>query len=407
MKYFRLRMFVIAAALIPTIFAAQTEPCRAQYAIHGKMVYTMAGKPIVNGVVIVRDGKIAEVGPEDRITVPDGFKTIEAAVVTPGLVDARGTVGLTGIYNSAKADQDQLETSSPIQPELRALDAYNPLEKLVAYVRGFGVTTVNTGHAPGQLISGQSVIVKTIGNTADQAMLKEVGAVLVDLSTGGLAASGSPGTRAKMMSMLRTQFILAREAMAKDSKEKTRDLKREMLIRVLKREIPMMITAELAQDLANALRLQREFHFELILDGAADAPKLLKEIKAAGVSIVLHPTMQRSFGDTQNLSYETASKLKKAGIRFAIQSGFEGYVPKVRLILFEAALAVANGLTLEEGLASITIDSARILGIEKRVGSLVPGKDADIALYDGDPFEYTSHCVGVFINGKQVSAEVN
>jgi imidazolonepropionase-like amidohydrolase len=100
---------------------------------------------------------------------------------------------------------------------------------------------------------------------------------------------------------------------------------------------------------------------------------------------------------------ETASKLRAKGIPFALQSGFEGYVPKTRVVLWEAGVAAANGLKFEEALGSVTIDAARLLGIEKRVGSLEAGKDADIAMYDGDPFEYTSHCTGVVVNGKLVS----
>ena len=119
--------------------------------------------------------------------------------------------------------------------------------------------------------------------------------------------------------------------------------------------------------------------------------------------VIVHPTMQRAFGETENLSFETAAKLRHAGIPIALQSGYESYVPKTRVVLFEAAVAAANGLSFAEALGSITIDAARILGIDKRVGSLEVGKDGDIALYDGDPFEYTSHCVGVIIDGRVVS----
>ena len=127
---------------------------------------------------------------------------------------------------------------------------------------------------------------------------------------------------------------------------------------------------------------------------------MLNEIKASGFPVVLHPTMARSNEDTENLSVETASKLQAAGIPFAIQSGYEGYVPKTRVVLFEAAVAAANGLGFENALASVTINAAKILGIADRTGSLAQGKDADLALYDGDPFEYTSHCTGTVINGQ-------
>jgi imidazolonepropionase-like amidohydrolase len=115
--------------------------------------------------------------------------------------------------------------------------------------------------------------------------------------------------------------------------------------------------------------------------------------------------MYRAVGETENLSYETAAKLKEAGIPFALQSGYEGYVPKTRVVLWEAALAAANGLTPTAALSSITIDAARLLGIANRVGSLEAGKDADIAMYDGDPFEYTTHCTGVIIDGQVVSTD--
>ena len=123
------------------------------------------------------------------------------------------------------------------------------------------------------------------------------------------------------------------------------------------------------------------------------------EIKRAGVPVIVHATMYRSYDETENLSFETAAALKAAGIPIALQSGFEGYVPKTRVLLFEAAVAAANGLGFEGALAASTIDAARLLGLEARVGSLEPGKDGDLALYDGDPFEYTSHCVGVVIDG--------
>ena len=118
--------------------------------------------------------------------------------------------------------------------------------------------------------------------------------------------------------------------------------------------------------------------------------------------VIVHPTMAAPNGETENLSFETAGQLRAAGIPVALQSGFEGYVPKTRVLLFEAAVAAANGLGLEGALAASTIDAARILGLGERLGSLEAGKDGDLALYDGDPFEYTTHCVGTVIEGDVV-----
>jgi imidazolonepropionase-like amidohydrolase len=115
--------------------------------------------------------------------------------------------------------------------------------------------------------------------------------------------------------------------------------------------------------------------------------------------------MTRAYGSFENASFTTAAVLDRDGIPFAFQSGYEAYVPKVRVVLFEAAIAVAYGLPADRALQALTIDAARLLGVADRIGSLEPGKDADLALFDGDPFEYTSHCVGVVIDGEVVSRD--
>lgn len=387
-----------------------TPLASAQVAVRGQVVHTLAGEPIRDGVVVVTDGKIAAVGPAASTPIPEAHAVLEAAVVTPGLVDVRGILGLSGILNQDH-DQDQLERSEPIQPHLRALDAYNPHEPLIEYARSFGVTTAHTGHAPGELVSGQTIVVKLRGNTVDDAVIDAEAAVVATLAESARkSGKASPGTRGKMVAMLRAALIGAQEytrkrAAAEPDKAPARDLKKEAFAAVLAGEMPLVVTANRAQDIASALRLQEEFGFELWLDSCAEAYAMLDEIRAADVPVLLHPTMMRFVGDAENGSFETAAKLAAAGIPFAIQSGFEGYVPKTRVVLFEAALAAAHGLSFDGALRSITIDAARILGVDDRVGSLEVGKDGDLALYDGDPFEYTSHCVGVVIEGEVVSRE--
>ncbi len=394
-----------------TLMSLEAPRTSAQVAVDGKVIYTMAGPPIRNGRVLIRDGKIAAVGPASEIEVPDGFRHLQAAIVTPGLIDAHATVGLTGILN-IDHDQDQLERSQPVQPELRAVDAYNPHEPLVAWVRSFGITTVHTGHGPGELISGQTMIVKTAGKTVEQATVRPAVAVAATLAESALkSGKRSPGTRGKMMAMLRSELIRAREYLQKQKRARQdpkvdppeRDLRLETLGRVLQRELALMVTAHRAQDIASALRLADEFSIRLWLDGAAEAYLLIDEIRKAGVPVLIHPPMARAVGELENASFETATQLARKGIPVALQSGYEGYVPKTRVVLFEAALAAAHGLGREKALATITIDAAKILGIDNRVGSLEVGKDGDLALYDGDPFEYTTHCVGVVIEGHIVS----
>ncbi|MFN0169604.1 MAG: amidohydrolase family protein [Bryobacteraceae bacterium] len=392
--------------------AVAASPVFAQLAIRGDTVHTLAGGPIRDGVVLIREGKIERVGPASGVPIPAGYRTLRAKVVTPGLVDAHSTLGLSGWLNQAH-DQEQVERSAPMQPELRAIDAYDPRERLLEYVRGYGVTTVHTGHGPGMLISGQTMVAKTAARTADEAAIVPEAMVAVTLGDGGLAGAGkSPGTRGKAAAMIRSEFLKAQEYLAKRAKpeagkEPVRDLHLETLGRILKGELRLLVTAHRSFDIMTALRLAREFNLKIVLDGASEAYLVLDQIKAAGVPVILHPTMLRSGGETANLSRETASRLQAAGIPFALQSSFESYVPKTRVVLFEAAVAAANGLTVEQALESITLGAARILGIDRRLGSLEAGKDADVALYDGDPFEYTSHCVGVVLNGQVVSDRPN
>lgn len=379
-------------------------------AVMGATIYTMAGAPLKDGVILLRDGKIAALGPKASVKIPEGYRILQAAVVTPGLIDAHATVGLSGLLNQAQ-DQDMLEKSSAVQPELRALDAYNAKDPLVRWVRSYGVTTVNTGHAPAALISGQTMIVKTFGRTADEDVINPAAMTAVTLGRNGLtnaeggpAASKSPGNRSKAVAMLRAELIKAQEYAKKreakdESKRPARDLKTETLLRALAGVQPLLITANRQQDIISALRLAQEFNLKIVLDGCADAPMVLAQIKASGFPVIVHPTMQRSFEDMENLSVETAGKLQAAGIPIALQSSYEAYVPKTRVVLFEAAVAAAHGLGFEAALASITSGAAQLLGIADRTGSLVVGKDADLALYDGDPFEYTSHCIGTIVGG--------
>lgn len=396
-------LFLVAAVLLLGVPVAT-----AQVAVRGATVYTMAGAPIQDGVVLVRDGTIERVGPADEVAIPQGYRTLTAQVVTPGLVDAHSVVGLAGQYNYPH-DQDQLDRSNPIQPELRAVDAYNPREPLVAWLRDRGVTTVHTGHGPGALASGQTMIVKTHGEMLGDVLVDSLSMVAFTLGPSvSRNFDDKPGTRARGVAMLREVLLKAqayREKQAEEdaSKRPARDLKMEVLSDVLAGEIPALVTAQQATEITAALRLAEEFGFPLVLDGAAEAYLLLDEIRAAGVPVILHPTMGRAGGEMANASFETAAKLRAAGIPFALQSGYEGYVPKTRVVLYEAAQAAANGLAFEDALRSITIDAARLLGVDDRVGSLEPGKDADVVLFDGDPFEYTSHVCGVLIDGQLVS----
>jgi len=406
-------LLVVAAVVTLTAGAA---PAGDVVVVRGDVLHTMAGPPITDGVVVIEDGTIRAVGPAATTPLPAHAKVLRGAVVTPGLVDAHSVVGLAGHLNQPQ-DQDQLDTAEAIQPELRALDAYNPQERLIEWLRGFGITTIHTGHGPGALVSGQTMVVKLAGTTVEEAVLVPTAMVAVTLGdaarrNGGDGDTKSPGTRSKAVAMLRAELVKAQEyrrkrAHADAAKQPDVDLGLETMARVVDGTLPLLVTADRAHDIASALRIAEEFDIRVVLDSAAEAYLLTDRIKAAGVPVIVHPTMRRAGGggETENLSFENAATLRAAGIPVALQSGYESYVPKTRVVLLEAGLASAHGLTFEQALAAVTIDAATIIGVADRVGSLAVGKDGDVAIYDGDPFEYTTHCTGVLIDGVVMSEE--
>lgn len=397
----------LALALAPASLAAQDIAVRAE------TLHTMEGRPIADGVVVIRGGKIVAVGPAASTAIPEGVEVLTAKVATPGLVDAHTVVGLSGYLNQPN-DQDQLDGGAPVQPHLRAIDGYNPSEELVGWLRSLGVTTVHTGHGPGALVSGQTMVAKTWANTADSAAIVPRAMIAANLGPDAIDRDKGPGTRPKQIALLRAALTAAKagEAAKKDAKggkpaeEGAEKLDAAVWKAVLRREVPLLVTANRSQDIMSALRLKKEFGIDIVIDGGAESYRLIDELREAGVTVILHPTMARHYGDLENASFTTAAKLADAGIPFALQSGFEAYVPKTRVVLWEAGWASANGLAPEVALRAITRDAAKAIGVGDRLGSLAVGKDGDVALFDGDPLEYASHVTGVVIDGRVASREV-
>ena len=394
-----------------TIFAALilfAETASAGVAVTAEMIYTMNGPPIEQGVILIDDGLISAVGPATSINIPNDYDRMDAAIVTPGLVDARSVVGLSGAFN-VPADQDQDEKTGPNQAKLRAIDAYNPAELLVEWVNRFGVTTLQTGPGRANVIAGQTAIVKTSGRTLADVLVKAPAAIIFNLGEIPKQTYGDereePGTRMATAAIIRGALADAEHyrqqlEMEKKAKPVDRDLTKESLLPVLDGDIPAIIMAHRADDISTAIRIAKEFDLRLIIDSGTEAYLIRDALVNANVPVVVHPTLQRNDRhETLNSSLENAALLHAADITIAIQSGTESYVPKTRVLLLEAAIAHSAGLPFEATLAAITIEPAKMLGIDDRVGAIETGKDADLVLFDGNPFEYTSHIAAVLVNG--------
>lgn len=393
-----LRSFLLLALFSTTTWAQSNDK---PYIIDADSIHIGTGEVLYNGRILVNNGIIRAVGAQSEIEIPSGATRLEAQVVTPGFIDAHTVVGLAGYLNDPGSDQDQLDRSSAIQPELRALDAYNPAEPLVTHLRNHGVTTIQTGHAPGALISGQSLIIKTNAQQAQQALVRQS---MLTFSLGGVisGAFSKPGTRAKSMAMIRQELIKAQDYAKKRSAGtlSSTDLGMEALADLLDGRTQALVSVHRAQDILTALRLQKEFGFQMVLDGVAEIYLVLDQVKESGAPVILHPTMLRATGEAVNVSMETAALLAEEGIPFAFQSGYENYVPKTRVVLFEAGVAVNNGLNPRQAVQHLSLYAAQLLGIDQRVGSLEVGKDADLVLFNGDPFEYTTTVDQVMIDGQ-------
>lgn len=407
--------------LVTVASSTSADAATGDIVVRGERVYPVSGPVIPDGVVVIRGGKIRAIGPAAEVTIPEGLPIIEGRVVLPGLIDAHSVVGLAGMLNQDE-DQDQLDPSSEIQPQLRAIDAYSADDPLVAWVRGFGVTTLHTGHAPGALVSGQTMILKTNGRVDGDAVLNPAFAIASTLGTSAQRdGKDSPGTRGKMVAMLRQKWLDARAYQQKmqagqsaddevnddeDGKKPDppqRDLEMEALVAVLDGRMKWLVTADRAIDIRNAMRLADEFSLPLIIDSGSEANLMTQALLDADVPVIVHPTMARAYGDRENMTMQNAAKLADAGVTLALQSGYENYVPKTRVVLFESGVAAAHGLGKERAIAAMTLDAAKLLGVDDRIGSLEIGKDGDVAIYDGDPLEYTTHCTSVVIEGVIVS----
>jgi imidazolonepropionase-like amidohydrolase len=413
-------MSVRSSRLALIMVLAFTSPLWAQnIALVADHLYTMdAGPQGGPGMVLIRDGKIEDVRPGANPQPPRDYQVIRGAYVTPGLIDSDTTTGVSGAYN-IPADQDQDESTDPNTADVNVRDSLNPEDLLYQYVNAYGVTTLQVAPGPTNPIAGRAGIFKTAGpqspfRTVDQLIVRLNSAMVFNLGEWPKQTYGKtrkpPVTRMKTAEIIRDALFQARQYQEKWDKWKQEgsDLSKQPAIEpkvaaladVVSGKTPAIFNAYRADDIDTAIRLGSEFHLKYMLASVTEGYLIRDKIKQAGVPCLVGAVMQPIENlETANASYENAALLQQAGIPISIMTGYVAYVPKSRVLLFEAAIAAANGLGMEPALRAITISPARILGIDDRVGSLIKGKDADAVVFDGDPLEYTSHVQQVLVQG--------
>lgn len=379
--------------------------------IKNARVLTMAGPEYLEGTVLIEGGVIQEVGAEVR--PPGPVEEIDAAgkLVLPGLIDPHCHVGIIEeVFRESGNDGN--EYSDPITPQLRAIDGVYPEDLGFQDALSGGVTTVCTTPGSANIIGGEMVVLKTAGRTVDEMVVRFPAGLKAALGENPKRAYGkerkAPVTRMASAALLRTALVQGVEFLRKQERAAAgtgdppeRDLKLEALARVLRREIPLRVHAHRADDILTAVRIAREFDVELVVEHATEADRVAEVLARENVPVVLGPLLvNRPKAEMRYRTLETAARLAEAGVRFAVMTDHP--VVPIQFLGLSAALTVREGLSEERALRAVTVDAAAILGLEDRLGTLEPGKDADVVILNDDFFDVRSRVERVYVRGRLV-----
>ncbi|WP_346876958.1 amidohydrolase [Clostridium sp. UBA5712] len=386
-------------------------------AIKNVTIHTMAEDEIIkNGVILIDNGKICNLG--SNIAIPENIEIIDGknGFLMPGIIDAHCHIGMwedgLGFEGS-----DGNETTDPVTPHLRAIDAINPVDKCFQEALEAGITTVATGPGSANVIGGTFATMKTYGKTIDDMVINECTAMKSAFGENPKRVySGkkvTPSTRMATAAILRENLIKAKNYVEKqeafkngNAKAPDFDMKLEALANVIRKEIPLKSHAHRADDILTAIRIAKEFDLDLSLEHCTEGHLITESLKDEHIkSIIIGPSLSdRSKVELKNLTFKTPMILNKAGIKVSIMTDHP--VIPLQYISLCAALAAREGMDEEEALRSITINPARAINADHRVGSIEVGKDADIIIYNGHPFDLRNTVKLVMIDGKVVKNQL-
>ena len=374
----------------------------------------MAGPDIEDGCIHIENGKIAEIGRRDEIKIQpaDCEPVIQATegVVMPGLIEAHCHMGITEEKKGMEGD-DCNETVNPLTPYLRAIDAVNTMDAAFDDAVRAGITAAMIGPGSSNVAGGQFAFLKTKGRRVDDLVVKAPAAMKVAFGESpkvNYSGQGkSPSTRMAIAGMLReeltraSQYARNKKKALDDGESFEEDFCLECWLPVLRREIPLKAHVHRVDDIFTAIRIAREFNLKMTLDHCSEGHLIADELAKEGFPAIVGPDLaSRSKIEVQNMAFKTAGVLNRAGVMTAITTDHP--VSLIQSLPLCAGLAVKSGLPMDEGFKSITIYPAIICGVADRVGSLEVGKDADIAVFSGNPMEVFTETLYTIIDGQIV-----
>lgn len=366
-----------------------------------------------DGYLEIEQGKIVAIGDMKECDQKALYENNKAQVidakgnlVMPGIIEAHCHMGITEEKKGMEGD-DCNETVDPITPQLRAIDAINPMDAAFRDALQAGITSAMVGPGSSNVVGGQFAFIKTHGRCIDKMIVKAPAAMKVAFGENPKVnysdQNTSPSTRMAIASMLREELYKAKQYQSKREKnpETEKDFRYECWLPVLRGEIPLKAHAHRADDILTAVRIAKEFGLKMTLDHCSEGHFILEELQESGFPAIVGPDMaSRNKIEVQNMAFKTAGLLSNAGILTAVTTDHP--VSRIQYLPLCAGLAVKTGMSMEDGMRAITINAARICGVEERVGSLSVGKDGDVAIFDGNPMEVFTRTLYTIIEGNVV-----
>jgi imidazolonepropionase-like amidohydrolase len=381
-------------------------------ALQGGTVYTVTQGVIEGGTVLIEGSHIAAVGKQ--VILPDGCWVIDVTgkVIMPGMIDCHTHLGIA-VEGVGDYGNDKNEVELAIGPHLRALDAINPEDRGLQDARAGGITAIIVTPGSENVIGGLSVAIKTYGTVIDDMVLRQPAGLKVSFGENPKhkcmqKQTGFPSTRMGIAALIREQFVKAQDYLRKWERSQRdpsqffeRDLALEAVTGVLKGEYPMRAHAHAAEDIMTAIRIAEEFNIGLTIEHATEGHKIAEKLAKCNIPCSVGPSLTaRVKVELNNRDFKTPGLLHQAGVKVALITDHP--ILPIDCLRMEAIVAIREGLPKEVALRAITIDAAEIMGVSDRIGSLEPGKDADIVVLDSHLFDFYARVERVFINGQEV-----